>query len=94
MRDYGEPWYATVFGQCALDRVGFSTNTPRGTARAVACVNACQGIDDPAAAIQAAREALDNAQKAFNGVYGDDLACNLMNQCRAALALLTPKGKR
>lgn len=36
------------------------------TARAIACVNACDGIDDPAAAIAAAREALLESRRLYS----------------------------
>lgn len=48
MRERTEPERAAMFKRCAAR-----------TRRSVACVNACAGIDDPQAAIYAAREALD-----------------------------------
>jgi hypothetical protein len=54
--------------------------------RTVACVNACEGIDDPAAALRAAREALEwTLQK---GEQHEWLPCKSAERIRAALALL------
>lgn len=54
--------------------------------RAVACVNACRGIDDPEAAIKAARAALDMTLAVFDAVYGEK--AQESEQIHAALALL------
>ncbi len=52
--------------------------------RIVSCVNACVGIPDPAAAIQAAREALTEAHRYMSS------GLKVTQQVKKALDLLTP----
>ena len=59
--EYGEPWYYDDDLDLALNRNG-SAGDER---RIVDCVNACQGMTDPAAEIQAMREAIKEARKAL-----------------------------
>jgi hypothetical protein len=68
-------------------------------ARAAICVNACAGIEDPAAALSAARDALFDMcsgwmyiRKAHGDLYGVGWQ-RCEDKAKAALALLTPKGK-
>jgi hypothetical protein len=63
--DYGEPWNINLdFDAAPITRTdgtevlgNCEINEPE-IVRIVSCVNACAGIQDPAAAIQAARESL------------------------------------
>jgi hypothetical protein len=57
-------------------------------ARIVACVNALAGIADPAAAIKAAREALEHA---CDTVPQSGAERMFIEECRRALALLGGK---
>lgn len=63
--DYGEPWSLRTEGSRTViitpGATGADFDLPIHAARAVACVNACQGMTDPAAEIQAMREAINNA---------------------------------
>lgn len=59
--DYGEPWYYDNSLDLALTRNG-SAGDER---RIVDCVNACQNMTDPAAEIQAMRDAIKNADSAL-----------------------------
>lgn len=54
--DYGEPWYYDDDLDLALTR----NNSAGDERRIVDCVNACRGMADPAAEIQAMREAIKN----------------------------------
>ena len=56
--------------------------------RADACVNACAGIEDPAAAIQAARETLERLIRA---AYAYGVPADRTKDAEDALSLLTPK---
>lgn len=61
--DYGEPLRA-AFGNAVRDRNGQLTNLEWSLRdRAIACVNACAGMADPAKEIQAMREKLDAAER-------------------------------
>lgn len=58
--DYGEPLRA-AFGNAVRDRNGQLTNLEWSLRdRAIACVNACAGMADPAKEIQAMREKLED----------------------------------
>lgn len=81
-----------------------TTSQPVDHDRARACVSACTGIPDPAAAIQAAREAMEADVKWYDGLIamhrmvGDNSladACvrthgQRIDKLRHALSLLTP----
>lgn len=72
--------------------------------RARACVNACTGLPDPAAAIQAAREAINamldectNQMGEYSPTQDDYSGENYPSRpawdaLRSALSILTPKG--
>jgi len=65
--DFGEPWETNC--QSIYDRNGplyFSAPTPELASRLVQCVNACQGITDPAAEIEAMRAAISEAAPNFS----------------------------
>lgn len=93
--DYGEPWRYCIenhpFVVNSRDELVIEkTDENMGDMdihRAVACVNACAGIPDPAAAIQAAREALAQCEL-FVGCTPHDAA--FFNRIQKALNLLTP----
>jgi hypothetical protein len=87
-----DPWRAGVllahdgFEVKAGDRYVASFASGHDAARAMACVNALAGIEDPAAALSAARDALETA---CYGVYSEPE--NVKALAGEALALLTPK---
>jgi ribosome-binding protein aMBF1 (putative translation factor) len=59
-------------------------------ARIVACVNACEGIADPAEAIEEARKALDMAYvQLAESIYGADQA--IARHLSSAIAKLTKR---
>ena len=65
--DYGEPWrqHLAIRGT-VVDRNGtYIIDTLRKMKRAVACVNACAGMTDPSAEIQAMRDAIRDAHEAL-----------------------------
>jgi hypothetical protein len=91
--DYG----AAFDGDCAV--FADATGTPEGharVARTVACVNALDGIADPAAALAEVRRLLVEARDALRRsaeVYGGDAEEQVFTAeeaCVAALALLGP----
>lgn len=59
--EYGEPWHE----QTATMNKGVHWLNTEQFNRAVACVNACAGMADPAAEIEAMREAIREAHEAF-----------------------------
>lgn len=64
--DYGEPWSA-AFGNAVRYRNGQLTNLEWSLRdRAIACVNACAGMADPAKEIAAMREAIQEAGAALD----------------------------
>lgn len=64
--DYGEPLRA-AFGNAVRDRNGQLTNLEWSLRdRAIACVNACAGMADPAKEIAAMREAIREAGAALD----------------------------
>lgn len=75
---YGEPWLVTDGESLAvinahgdyiqLQEDDFKIADGRLVIRAVQCVNACQGIADPAEAIKEAREALEDAAEIAEGM--------------------------
>ena len=83
MSQYGEPWEKAVYGMI-IDCTGEPIKQDVHGSRAVACVNALAGVDDPAAAIKSAREALEGVQKCMGGV--DCLECAA--SVRTALTML------
>lgn len=98
----GAPFPGSVAIVDALDRpVGVST--PDFAPIIVACVNALAGIPDPAAALQAARDALRQAEEALGNhwftsdeddSYNNEEVIAASEVVAKALALLTPKEKQ
>jgi hypothetical protein len=105
-----EPWqaypdgmitsYGIIVAQVEVENAEDSPGTVEADAnRIVACVNACQGIDDPAAALAAAREALEWSKaamealqdlwrkKGYASIYADS-AQTALTEARAALEVL------
>ena len=68
--------------------------TPETRDRIVSCVNACQGLDDPAAALKAAREVERCLRQIMQALplRRDWLDPELEASVFEALSLLTPKG--
>ena len=64
--DYGEPWEATNL-HFLTTKGNFSTGMLASlhSKRIARCVNACQGMADPAAEIQAMRDAIKDADSAL-----------------------------
>lgn len=65
-QDFGEPWETNC--QSIYDRKGplyFSAPTPELASRLVQCVNACRGMTDPAAEIEAMRAERDEMRKSL-----------------------------
>lgn len=64
--DYGEPWEYTSFRNCIRDRHNVLRQIEDDLRdRSRVCVNACQGMADPAKEIQAMREAIKEACEAL-----------------------------
>ena len=83
--DFGEPWSDSEFRGMAdcQDRNGtpivcdFHFVHDEHRARIVSCVNACAGMSDPAAEIQALRDKLEQAE-AMIGCYKQE--CSLLRE--------------
>jgi hypothetical protein len=75
--DYGEPWQIGIMGfpQAVTNSQGKIMAGNSAVARAVACVNACAGIPDPAAHMAAMREAIktlvDLCERAMTVIQSD-----------------------
>ena len=98
-QDFGEPWETNC--QSVYDRNGplyFSAPTPELASRIVQCVNACQGMPDPAAEIQAMREVIREAAHAMEnliiakrgGMQPANALIDAMTYAKKALAKLKP----
>lgn len=99
--DYGEPWevidHRLVYFPFVRTRNDLAPSRS-DSQRAVACVNDCAGIADPAEALRLAREALSAMLAWTDGVAGDnqnpaaaaaqELAA--FNLAKQALSALTP----
>lgn len=70
--DYGEPWRIITIGQGSIGTrdCEFAGNELRTTQRAIDCVNALAGISDPAAAIQSAKDALEQVSQHLRKEHG------------------------
>ena len=69
--DYGEPWQIGRIDRPMKDRHGHDPlMLHRTAARAVACVNACAGLADPAAEIAASRATSTTGVKAIGYATG------------------------
>ena len=107
MPDFGEPWH---YRELTMDKPGghcydrdYNIVSRFGpdiqSRRIVQCVNACAGMTDPAAEIQAMREAIREAHEALGGcmkyilklpLSGSDLECEVMDDAHHALRKLKP----
>lgn len=67
--DYGEPWFEQT---AVINKSVHRLNTDEFN-RAVACVNACAGMVDPAAEIQAMRDSIKEAHTIIRVLYMDAL---------------------
>lgn len=68
--DFGEPWEHTSFRNCIRDRHNALRQLEDDLRdRSRVCVNACRAMADPAAEIQAMREAIKEAHYALAYVY-------------------------
>ena len=85
--DYGEPWYYDDDLDLALTRNG-SAGDER---RIVDCVNACQNMTDPAAEIQAMREAIKEAISQLDEYIHFLRSCDGdVGDCKRVIAKLQP----
>ena len=93
--DYGEPWIADQ--EHIFDRSGSAVADiwcPHSE-RITSCVNALAGIPDPEAALQAAREALDESRRFYINVSAGSTHVDRKAYSRLcdAIDLLTPPTK-
>lgn len=89
--DYGEPWTLTTdfaFDITVKGSLQGSFNTMELANRAIACVNACAGMADPAAEIQAMREVMTEAAEQLSGFLGFHAEALSLDQVRALSATL------
>jgi len=76
--DYGEPWNYDIENGFIVARDGQPIAfLPCTLNRINSCVNACAGMADPAAEIQAMREAIKEAYLAFGALVELPLICDL-----------------
>lgn len=62
--DYGEPWKESDFDEVRADnRIKYYRVSPDRLKRAVACVNACAGMNDTSAEIQAMQKAIKDLER-------------------------------
>ena len=71
--DFGEPWQNElgdfeIYPRTGGDAIAYAEGA-KTRDRVIACVNACRGMTDPAAEIQALREAIKDAHYALAYVY-------------------------
>lgn len=96
--DFGEPWKTTNYRDGGIV-TSYDQPIMEGfklVKRAVACVNACAGMSDPAAEIEAMREAIKEAHSALTELdqcrilYGDSMAIDnhTTDACATARAKL------
>ena len=80
--DFGEPWHWNTDEWIAYDRTkGWRPSLHGNGPRLVACLNACAGMADPAAEIQALREAASCLSRLVDHGHADD--CLLLNRANA-----------
>ena len=104
MIKHGEPWRTSRHNDYQIENVAEDTvalANPKRAAqkRIVQCVNACAGIEDPKAAIDAAREALGmllDSEERSSKTDPDVMPCDeyiaeAYAKARAALAILEDK---
>lgn len=92
--DYGEPWVsaADLIVDCSDTLLGqFYLDNSDKADRAVSCVNALAGVEDPVAYERAAILQVRNAINNVLSGYIDVLDDWYKQQLEAALAALTPK---
>lgn len=94
--DYGEPWILTTdfaFDVTINGALEASFDKLELANRAVACVNACAGMADPAAEIEAMRQAIMETAShlsGFLGFYADGLSLDQVRALSTTLAKLQP----
>ena len=94
--DYGEPWDFDgenwITDMANKEVLNLDSIHSKNADRLVACVNACAGMADPAAEIQAMREAIKNAFPAFSDLWNlcPDVPPWALDNADAALAKLKP----
>lgn len=102
--DYGEPWKLRTEGSRNViinpGATGADFDLPIHAARASSCVNACQGMTDPAAEIESMREAIKEAHTTLEsiakakpsewGEMSDQFKPWAQNRARHALTKLKP----
>lgn len=82
--DFGEPWReqtVSFMPGTIEDRDGNVVNSREQKLRAIACVAACAGMSDPAAEIQALRDAALCLSRLVDHGHADD--CLLLNRANA-----------
>lgn len=91
--DFGEPWQLTTdfaFDITIRGELAASFDKIEHATRAIACVNACAGMSDPAAEIQAMRDAVKEAREALERLADCDLDFYEVRLAESALSKLQP----
>lgn len=91
--DHGEPWQLTTdfaFDITVRGELAASFDKIEHANRAIACVNACAGMADPAAEIQAMRTAIKEVFSSFADEPASDSVWLLDDRQTVALANLKP----
>lgn len=91
--DHCEPWQLTTdfaFDITIRGELAASFDKMKHANRAVSCVNACAGMADPAAEIQAMRTAIKDVYNSFADEPASDSVWLLNDRQTAALAKLLP----
>ena len=89
--DFGEPWEYTSFRNCIRDRHNVLRQIEDDLRdRSRVCVNACAGMSDPAAEIQALRDAVKEAREALERLADCDLDFYEVRLAESALSKLQP----
>lgn len=99
--DFGEPWQNElgdfeIYDRTSGDAVAYAEDAKKRD-RVIVCVNACAGMADPAAEIQAMREAITQAHQALKIIHdvvneqvADAVVIVPLGYAAAALAKLQP----
>lgn len=93
MPDYGEPWILTsdfAFDVTINGKLEASFDKLELANRAISCVNACQGMADPAAEIKAMREAVNALRRIMQTTCRELFEIKALSMANAALAKLRP----
>ena len=92
--DYGEPWQRSCAEMYVINRHGEAhCICGKRLERTISCVNAYAGMADPAAEIEAMREAIKEASlqvSAFLGFYSDSLTLPQMRSLSECINKLQP----